>query len=309
MAALFGYMQSTQRLLRDTKAELLNPDDLRIYVNQARREVALRAQCVRLLTPVSGAVITASVIAGGTGYTAPTVSITPPDFPSGSLPYPNGRQATANATLGLGRAISGVNITLGGAGYFQPIATITDPTGTGASVALTVQGVNTLNLGQEVYPFSSVSLTPFPGYGSIYMVKSASIIYADYRYSLPMYSFSAYQAYVRKYPFQYQFVPTVASQYGQGANGSFYMYPLPSQQYQVELDCFCLPSDLSFDTDADVVPAPWRDACKFYAAYLCYLELQNMNSARAMLDAFERQVSVYSQAARPGRMTNPYGRW
>jgi len=306
--SLFAYLKETQRLIRDSKQELIDPFDLVNYINTARREIALRAQCVRVLTLISGAIIGASVTAPGSGYTNPTVTITQPDFPSGTQPFPNGAQATAQATV-IGGTIAGVNITYGGSGYFEPIATISDPTGTGATVALQVQNINLLNQGQEVYPFSSVDLSQFPGVEEVYMVKSVSLIYANYRYSIPMYSFSTYQAYIRQYPFQYQYIPTIGSQFGQGSNGSFYLYPLPSTQYQMEWDCFCLPSDLLTDQDYEALPDPWTQSVKWYAAFLAFSELQNLNSAHAMLDLYERHMNWHSTGARPGRSSNIYGRF
>jgi hypothetical protein len=302
---LFNYQQQTQRLLREAKQDLVNPNDLIDYINRARREVAMRTQCVRVLTRVSGACTSLSVVSSGSLYTTPTISITPPDFPSGAGATPNGVQATASifATSG---TISSASIVYGGDGYFQPQAIITG--GSGASIAVLTEKLNVLNQGQEVYPFSGVNLAPFPGVVSVFAVQGISVIYANYRYSLPVYSFSTYQAYIRQYPFQYQYVPTMASQYGQGVNGSFYVYPLPSQTYQYELDCFCLPQDLTTNLSVEAIPDPWTDAVPYFAAHLGMLELQNYNAAKMYLDLFDRQTLIYSQSARVGRGVNIYGR-
>src|ERR1700733_15379042 len=152
MATLNDYLQQTQRFIRDSKQALIDPEDLIEYINRARREVAERTQCVRRLTPISGSVMSAQVVAGGHGYSGATVvTITSPDFPSGALPYPSGLQATA-APIIVGGVITAVDITLGGYGYFQPIATITDSGGgTGAQVTLTVSPINVLQPNQEQY--------------------------------------------------------------------------------------------------------------------------------------------------------------
>jgi hypothetical protein len=78
--------------------------------------------------------------------------------------------------------------------------------------------------------------------------------------------------------------------------------------YQMEWDCLCLPADLQFDQDPEVIPAPWDDAVKYFAAHLAFLELQNHNYARSMLDLFEKNLGIYGKAARPSRGINPYGR-
>lgn len=306
---LFTYLKDTQRLLREQKQGFVNPQDLIAYINRARREIAMRSQCIRVITPSSGAITGWTVTDGGTGYSnTPTLTITPPDFPSGVLPYPNGDQATAQAVV-QGGVITTIDSTYGGSGYFQPQMMITDTTGTGATATPTLTFINELNLGQEVYPFSGIDLSMNPGCEAVYYVRSISIIYNNYRYSLPVYSFSIYQSMIRQYPYQYQYVPTFASQFGQGQNGSFYVYPLPSQTYQYELDCQCTPIDLIDDRSVEAIPQPWQDAVTFYACHLAFLELQNYNSAKAMLDLYEKFALRYSQYARVGRATNPYGRF
>lgn len=307
--SLFDYLQDVQRLLRDTKSEMVNPDSLIAYVNKARREVALRTQCVRVLTPFSGTIISASVVAGGAGYTNPTVSVSPPDFPGGAAPYPNGAQATALATLGDGGAIAGVQIQFGGSGYWAPTATIDDLTGEGVSVVLTVKGAHSLAPGQERYDFKDIDTSVYPGVGPVYMVRGVSILYSNYRYSLPCYSLTTYQAFIRKYPTQYMYVPCVFTQVGAGSAGYILAYPLPAQAYPIEFDCCCMPRDLTTDQDYDAIPDPWRDVVKDYALFLAYSELQAFNNARAYYEKFDREIRVCSQAARPGRATNPIGRW
>ena len=95
---LFDYLKDTQRFLRDANQDLFDPGDLIDYVNRGRREVAMRTQCIRRLTPISAPVITASVVAAGSAYTnTPTITITDPDFPGGAGANPGGAQATASA--------------------------------------------------------------------------------------------------------------------------------------------------------------------------------------------------------------------
>jgi hypothetical protein len=170
--------------------------------------------------------------------------------------------------------------------------------------------MNLLNIGQEVYPFSGIDLSVFPGVDAVHAIKSASVIYANYRYSLPMYAFSVYQSMIRQYPFQYQYVPTFCSQFGQGAGGSFYAYPLPSQTYQWEFDCFCLPTDMLLDNSIpEAIPQPWTDAVQYMAVQLAFQEMQNFNSAKFYEQMFDKMTLGYSAQARPGRVVNPYGRY
>lgn len=308
MATLNTYLQQCQRLLRDQKQEVFNIDDLREYVNRARRQVALDTQCLRILPPISTGISTIEVTAGGTGYTNPTVVISAPDSPAGGAQFAGGAQATGTATVNLG-IITDIQVDYGGAGYFQPAVTITDPTGTGATAIANVVGILETQQNQEIYNFADVDLSMFPGVASIIGVRGVSIIYANYRYSLPQYAFSTYQAKIRQYPRQYYYVPTMCSQFGQGASGSLYCYPIASTNYQMEWDCVALPSDLTDDLSAEALPAPWTDPIPFLACYYALAEIQNLNFARWYKGEYDDWMKRASAAARPSRAVNPYGRY
>lgn len=309
MTTLNQYMQDVQRLLREAKQSLSNPDDLRVYINRARREIAMRSQAIRVLTPISGSVVSCTVTDGGTGYSmTPTVTISDPDFPSGGVSDPNGAQAIAVATV-QGGVIVGIDVEYGGSGYFQPTITIEDATGVGATATLAISPINILNEGQEQYKTSDINIEMFPGVESIYFVRGISVIYSNYRYSLPCYPFTVYQSYIRQYPNQYQYVPTFCSQFGQGVDASFFFYPLPSQAYQVEFDVQCIPSDLVDNQSVEALPAPWTDAVMYFAAHIAFAELQNFNASKFYLDLYDKFAQRYSDYARAGRVINPYGRF
>ena len=306
------YLRQVQRLLREQRQEFSNPEDLLSYINLARREVAGRTQCIRRLTLISGQIVDGAITAGGSGYVTPVATITPPDFPSGAKPNVLGRQATA-ALQQQGGVITDITITDGGDGYFQPVITITDSTGpgTGASATLTMSTLlNLLNIGQEVYNFADIDLGGWPGVDSVYAIKSVSVVYSNYRYSVPIYAFSTYQAMIRQYTTNYRYVPSFGSQFGQGTNGSFYLYPPPSQSYQLEFDCFCLPADMLLDNSIpEAIPMPWADAVQYMATQLAYQELQNWNAAKFYEQQFDKRTLGYSSNARIGRSTNQYGRY
>jgi hypothetical protein len=305
---LHAYEKQVQRFLRDSRQDMLELGDIQEHINEARREVAMRAQCVRRLTPIASGLVSASVIAGGTGYTAPKVTITPPDFPDGLVGYPNGRQATALATM-LGGVITAVDIQDGGAGYQNATLTITDPTGHGAEAVITPVQYNQINQGQEQYLYSAIDVTMWPGVKAVYYVNSIGIIYANWRYSPEYCSFSKYQAMVRTYTAtSYQYVPGFFTQRGRGEDGDLFFYPLPSQTYPVEYDCLCTPIDLTDDSTPEAIPQPWRDAVKFYASAMCYLDLQNGNKAREYFSLFDDFMHRYGAYAMPGRRLAQYGR-
>lgn len=310
MTSLNFYMQAAQRLIREQRQQLINEEDLIAYINDARREVAMRSQCIRVLTPISGSIDSITLSSGGSGYSAnPTVTISAPDFPSGGPNSPNGRQATATADVQGGEIVA-INLDDGGAGYFHPTVTITDDTGSGAAATTNVPLINLLNPGQEVYKYSDIDLSTIPGAKAVYFVRGVSLIYSNYRYSLPIYPFTVYQANIRNYPGgNYQWVPSFGAQFGQGTAGSFYFYPLPSQTYQTEWDCQVIPSDLEDQQSVELIPEPWTDAVKYFVAHFAMLGIQNFNAANAYITLYEQFAQKYSNYARAGRVTNPYGRY
>lgn len=304
---LNDYLKQTQAFMREQKQEFINVDDLISYINRGRREVALRTQCIRRLTPSAGVIIGYSVTAQGSGYSnTPTLAVSAPDFPNGMLPYPNGSQAVASPIV-QGGAITEIDSQYGGSGYFEPEITITDLTGTGAAATPIVGGINLLNQGQEQYNFSDIDLSANPGCKSVYFVRGISIIYSGYRYSLEQMAFTRYQIY-RAYPYQYQYAPAIFTQYGQGTGGTYFVYPLPSQALQAELDCQCLPSDLIDDQSVEAIPDPWTDAVPYFAAHFAMAEIGNLNASKYYFDMYTKMALSYSQFTRIGRALNPYGR-
>jgi hypothetical protein len=326
-------MLQTQRFVADTQQVYVNPEDLIAYINRARREVAMRTQSIRILPPVQGQLTEIDVLAGGEGWINPVVLISWPDAPSGRLPNPRGVRATAVPVVNNG-VITSIQITNPGDGYFQPLVYIIEAAqlevpvaeqpwgwwpmqqgignaagGSGAFAFAKIQPILQTQGFQEVYPFANVPLDAFPGVREIFAVRSISFIFMNYRYSIPVFDFSTYQAYVRIYPQQYLYVPTAGAQFGQGVAGSLYMYPIPATFYQMEWDCYGLPFDLGTDDDIEAIPRPWTDAVPYFAAHLCYLGLQNLNAAQYYMSLYDEMVHRYSAYTRIGRRINPYGRW
>lgn len=306
---LNSYLQEVQSLVRDTGQSMLKPSDIIRNINRARREIAMRTQCIRILPDISAACMTCSVVAVGSGYSStPTITLSAPDFPSGTGAFPGGDQATASVIVQNGTLASAF-VSYGGSGYFQPTASITDVSGTGGSITVQTAAINTLNEAQEVYPFADIDLSPFPGVESVFAIQGVSAIYSNWRYSLALYSFSTYQANIRQWTQFQMYTPAYCSQYGQGVGGSFYVFPLPSQTIQFEVDAYCLPSDLETNLSVEALPEPWTDAVAYWATHLSYLMLQNFNAAKFYEDMFNRRCQGYSNYSRVSRASNPYGRY
>lgn len=308
--ALSAYLTATQNLLgTGGLGNLYSTTALTQYINTARNQIAAEGQCIRALPPISGAISTISVTSGGSGWGNVTVLVSAPDFPPGFLPFPNGVQATATATTAAG-GITAVTVTNGGAGYFSPVVSFSG-VGQGAVAIAAVSGINATLTNLEVYPFSGVNpivAVSGSGISSIYMVNSVSLIWGTFRYTLMRLSFSKYQAMARTYTAGYTYIPAVFSQFGQGVNGSLYVYPIPNTAYQMEWDCCCLPAALATDSDPEAIPYPWTDAVPFLAAYYALSGSQRFKDADRMWGEFEKYVKRARQMSNPRGVVNWYGR-
>lgn len=317
MPKLSTYLTDLQNLLGTNSSSTLYPTGTLItYINDGRRRVAVDSGCLRVLPPISGPITAITVTSGGTGYSTPTVIISTPDWPLGSGPSPNGAQATATANSGTN--VTTITLASAGAGYFAPVITFSG-IGTGATAIALVSGVVQTIAGQEVYPFSGLNpVVAQSGSGilGIQAIQSINMIWTTFRYTLQHQSFSKYQALTRNYGAGlYQYVPAVWAQYGFGEGGSFYVYPVPNTAYQLEIDCLCLPQDLTVDTDVDALPYPFYTAVKYYAAQLAYLQKQRWEDAKHMYNADPKAPGKYQeflksarQDAQPMSVSNWYGR-
>lgn len=319
------YQNQTTALLTTTiGGTLFNSANITMWINEARQQIALRAQCVRCLSPVSGPLSSIQITTPGSGYTsAPNVIITGPDFPSGYPPSPFGIQAYATAVLS-GAQLSSVTINSGGTGYFAPGISFS---GGGAAVEATAisyvssGSITQCQQGQEQYPFSAIlqaiqsPTSNYSGIQQVVGVKSVAFIWGTFRYVRLSVGFSKYQALVRTYAQSYQDVPSIVAQYGQGVNGTLFFYPIPNNNYQFEADSFCLPADLVDDNTYEAIPVPWQVCVQYYAAAKALESVGRFadakmyyNDAKQSPGRFQQLMATARAGSEPGQASNWYGR-
>jgi hypothetical protein len=315
---LYAYMAQLQRLIGyDEHQALYNPDDLIEFINIARAEVAAQGQCIRRLSPAQSSIMSLTVAAPGHNYTNPELVISPPDAPSGSPPNPIGIQAQG-VCMAIGGQIATAGLTVGGEGYFQPSVTVNDPTGVGAVIQANIGPIWVTAFGQEEYLFRDIPLGGFAGVDAVLAIRSVSCNWNNWQWSASRVSFSKYMALIRQYVASFYAPPVWCTQFGQGVDGSYKLYPLPDQAYPVSVDCMCLPTELTDDTTYEAIPAPWRHAVPFYAAHLCLLakaaEIPQMlplastyfnEKTGGLFNVAMRRARAFAQ---PGYASSYYGR-
>lgn len=266
------YMQRLQRILGDQAFERFNPHDLLDYINEARGFVAAEGECVRVLCPSTAGVGSVTITNGGTGYTsAPTVLFTAPYV---------GTTAAGNAIIDPSTgAVVMVQITRPGTGYSTPTLpgiSFSGGGGTGATALPNLQPFAQSILGQEVYPFSQFNpmiVGLGTGAAQIIAIRSIAVSWGSMKPMLRRMTWGDFQAYLRSYNVGVQGYSRVWSQFAPGTTGSFYVWPIPSQNSQMDLDCICLPQPLDLNSDAGMepIPYPFTNAVPYKAAELAVM--------------------------------------
>lgn len=306
MATLSEYLTQTRSLLNDPAGQFYSTTNLTRWINLGRKKVAQDAQCVRLIPRSSAGIASFTVTAGGSGYTSPpTVTVSAPNA------YGVGfTQATGTAVL-TGNAVTSITVGVAGTGYIAgTTVTLSGGGGSGATATPVLQSYLATVAGQEVYQFSTANAilqAQTSGVAQVFGVQSVAVSWGASKPILNQVAWSAFQAYLRSLNIVSQNYPRVWSQYGQGVNGSVYLYPVPAASAQMEWDCYCTPADLVTDLSVDLIPYPWTEAVPYYALYNAYLNAQRRDDAQSALADYQRLVVQGRVGTSPAAIANFYG--
>lgn len=266
------YLQRLQQILGDQTVERFAPYDLLEYINEARVYTAIQGECVRVLCPSTAGVASITITDGGAGYTSPpTATITPPNV-----------GVTAQATTVVaGGAVIGVNVSVPGSGYTSPTLpgiSFAGGGGTDCTATVNLMPFAQTIAGQEVYPYSMFNpLIAGAGVGAseIIGINSVAVSWGSMKPMLRRMNWGDFQAYLRSYNVGVQGYSRVWAPYARGSEGSFYIWPIPSQASQMDLDCVCTPAHftlgLNDNQQIEAIPSPWTRAVPFKAAELAVM--------------------------------------
>jgi hypothetical protein len=268
-------------LLHDPNFNRWSQSQIDTYINTARKQLVMDTGCLRSLQESYctagqeqyqfGQVTGASITAGGSSYTAPTVS------------FSGGGGSGVAATLGVtGGAVTSITFTNFGSGYSSaPTASISDLTGTGAAIAVGIINVNT---------FDVLAVNP---------------LWGTERYSLQWMPFRTFSAWMRPFTASaYQRQPAAWAVYGEA---SLFLGPTPDQTYALEWDSIILPTPFVVgDTSTvDAIPSRSQDPIQFYAAYLAKRNSRAFGEAESFLQDYRRRLTEVV-GAYTGRVPDVY---
>jgi hypothetical protein len=179
----------------------------------------------------------------------------------------------------------------------------------GESESIRALGTISTVVGQQPYNFSNIIFgTPtVTGINGALHVRSIRFLVGSGSTRLRVRNWEWFESYELNTATPDSGPPAVWAQYAQGAQGSFYVSPIPDNIYSLVCDCVCLPINLIDDTTVEAIPALWQDAVCYYAAYLALLSAQD---AQRQADA-QRMFGYYTDFVDRGRKfatpkVNPY---
>lgn len=183
------------------------------------------------------------------------------------------------------------------------------PAGTiaGAATTLAMQTIPNVERYPYVGFFNPVLQQEHAGCESVQDVIALSVNWGGVnRPTLDWMPWDDFQAYCRAYAVLNSSYPSVWACYNDGALGEVWMFPIPSQVGDIEADCFVLPKPLYSDDDFDAIPEGFREAVKFDAAALAFMQSARYAQAQVMEAAYLDTLGVSRVSADRGKTRSYY---
>ena len=290
------YITLTRRLLHDANANFWTDQELTDDINNGRNRL-IRDTGVNRVIQNTAAIYnqelysfdnSAGTISGvlvtnpGSGYTsAPTVS-----FSSGAAAAYATISQTGEYGSNAAGSISNVVVTNAGLGYTTaPTVSFSGGGGTGAAAQAFLTGMP-----QGLLTMDIININLYWGNTRIPL-----------RY-LPWTQFNAELRFWQNYVGR----PIAYSMYGPN---SFYLSPVPDQNYAIEVDTVVRPVPLVALTDVETnIPEPWQDPVPFYAAHIAKFKEQSYGEAELFKNQYLAKTQNVLSSTFTRRMPDPYSR-
>lgn len=285
--ALSDYINDTQQLLNDTLGTFTSQTQLIRWINEARSQCAKRTGCIRRLV---------------TGQSAFGASTQPGFFiPGAAQPgmMPNSFAQAGSASSG-------------GSDFNPDFKADFGPRGSTSTGSIgAVQGILQVIPGVERYPyegfFNPVLQSQHAGCDKVIDTIACSVNWGGtIRPSLDWLPWDDFQAYMRSYAVLNMSYPSVWSCDNDGPMGAIWLFPVPTQPGEIELDCYVTPKNLYANSDFDAIPEGFRESIKFGAAALVYMATKRYSDAQIMMQQFSEKIGVARVAVDRGKTPSYY---
>ena len=155
----------------------------------------------------------------------------------------------------------------------------------------------TIVAAQELYTYASL-----PSGALTIDILNVTVIWGSLRIALNYYPFTKLNNELRAYSGM-QARPIAFSIYGQG---SFYVAPVPDQNYSAELDTVVMPATLINSNDVETIVYPYTSPVAFYAAYKAKYKEQSYQESDKYLAAYRMKVFEAQRATMTRRIPSQY---
>jgi len=298
--SLSQLLNDTSALLNDMNYSFISQNQLTRWINTARRNAAKRTGCVRRL------------ISGQSAFGAAAVpqSAIPSAAQPGSLPWTFTGSNTASNVGTAGdfntdynddfNVYNNLNYPIN----YSPNGGLPSAYGAVTNPCMTIPGV-------ERYPyigfFNTFLRAQYAGVDKVLDTIACSVNWGGTtRPNLDWMPWDEFQAYCRAYAVLNMSYPAVWSVFNDGPQGEIWMFPVPSQYNEIELDVTCQPLDLVDDTTFDAIPDGFQEALKYGAAAVAFESSGRFMQAQAMEDRFADSLGIARVAVDRGKSRTYY---
>lgn len=294
--SLSQLLNDTSALLNDMNYSFISQNQLTRWINTARRNAAKRTGCVRRLITGQSA-FGASAQNNVAIPSAAQPNALPGGFSNGT--YPNGLTTYGDFNNDYNNDYN-VNYTY----YPNPPPYYSIAYGAINNSCMTIPGV-------ERYPyigfFNNFLRAQYAGVSNVLDTIACSVNWGGTtRPNLDWMPWDEFQAYCRAYAVLNMSYPAVWSVFNDGPQGEIWMFPVPSQYNEIELDVTCQPVDLIDDSTFDAIPDGFQEALKYGAAAIAFESSGRFAQAQAMEDRFADNLGIARVAVDRGKSRTYY---
>jgi hypothetical protein len=294
--SLSQLLNDTSALLNDMNYSFISQNQLTRWINTSRRNAAKRTGCVRRLITGQSAF----------GASAQNNVAVPSAAQPGALPggFSNGTYPNGNTTYGDFNQNYNQDYNVNYSYYPNPPPYYSIAYGAINNTCMTIPGV-------ERYPyigfFNNFLKAQYAGVDKVLDTIACAVNWGGTtRPNLDWMPWDEFQAYCRAYAVLNMSYPAVWSVFNDGPQGEIWMFPVPSQYNEIELDVTCQPLDLVDDTTFDAIPDGFQEALKYGAAAVAFESSGRFMQAQAMEDRFADNLGIARVAVDRGKSRTYY---
>ena len=160
-----------------------------------------------------------------------------------------------------------------------------------------------LTAGTELYNVAAAcALASSPITTSVIDILGISVYWGNQRYKLLYMPFTEFDAKMRSWQL-YQSRPIAYTRMG---SLNVYIGPIPDQNYVTDWDVAITPPTMALTTDIEIIPQPFQEPVKYWAAYRAKFKEQALGECKIFKDEYRMHGLAAARAFMTRVIPNPY---